>query len=60
MTRIELLQGTLDMLILQTLRWGSSMATALRKPSAPVRATFCRLRPALFIRLCIAWNARVG
>ena len=39
--RIELLQGTLDMLILQTLQWGPSMDTELS------RAFVCDRRCAL-------------
>jgi len=35
--RIELLQGTLDLLILQTLQWGPQQAMASVSPSAPFR-----------------------
>jgi len=51
--RIELLQGTLDLLILQTLQWGRNMVmeSAWRSGIAP--ASCCRWIRVHFIRRCI-------
>src|SRR5438094_9970985 len=46
--RIELLQGTLDMLILQTLQWGRSTGMASARRYAPTPGMCCGWRPARF------------
>jgi len=58
--RIELLQGTLDMLILQTLQWGRSMDTESSRLCVCDPEMCFRWRRDLCIRLSIDWSARVG
>jgi PadR family transcriptional regulator PadR len=54
MAKIDLLQGTLDMLILKTLRLGAQhgygIGQAIRAGSGEV----------LYIRRCIGWKSRGG
>jgi len=58
--RIELLQGTLDLLILQTLRWGPQHGYGISQASAQTPETFCRWTPDRFIRRCTGWNGKNG
>ena len=58
--RTDLLQGTLDMLILRTLLWGRCMATASPRPSAPSRPRCCRWKPDRSIRPCSGWRSAAG
>ena len=59
--RVELLQGTLDMLILRTLQWGPqhghSIGQAIRHE---LRQIFCKSSADLCIPRCIGWNRRDG
>jgi hypothetical protein len=57
---IELLQGTLDMLILQTLRWGSQHGYAIVRQYAPVQAMSFRWKPGRYIRSCIGLRNKGG
>jgi len=52
--RIELLQGTLDLLILQTLQWGRNTATASAWPSAIAPVKHSRWIRVRSIPHCIA------
>ena len=58
--RIELLQGTLDMLILQTLQWGPQhgygIAIAIRANSGEL----LKVETGRSIRRCTAWRNRAG
>ena len=58
--RIELLQGTLDMLVLQTLVWGPLHGYAISHSIRDVRATSFKLKPDRSTRRSIAWKSRVG
>src|SRR5437773_328751 len=48
--RIELLQGTLDMLILQTLQWGPQHGHGIGQAIRGTRVTFCTWRLVPYIR----------
>ena len=50
----DILQGTLDMLILRTLVWARRMATPSRRPSSTPRRTRSKSSRARFIRRFIA------
>jgi hypothetical protein len=58
--RVELLQGTLDMLILQTLNGVRNTDTGSARPSARVQAKSCRWRRVRFIPRYIGSNGRDG
>ena len=56
--RIDLLQGTLDLLILEQLRWAPSHGYGLSQAIRSIRATCCARMPARCIRPSIAWSGR--
>ena len=56
----DLLQGTLDMLILKTLAPGQEHGWAIAKESRRCRTTFCRSGKVRCIRLCTGWNIAAG
>ena len=58
--RIELLQGTLDMLILQLLRWAPQHGYGIAKLFEQGRATFSRWKQGRCIRRCIALRSAAG
>ena len=58
--RIELMQGTLDMLILRTLVLGPLTGTKSPGTSSAPRMTCCRLSMGRFTRRSIAWSAKAG
>jgi len=55
--RIELVQGTLDMLILKTLQWGERHGYGI---SQSIRARCCRWRRGRSIRRFIGLSGRDG
>jgi len=57
---IDLLQGTLDMLILKPYRWGLCTGTACCCASSKFPKTGWKFSKARCIRRCIAWNIRAG
>ena len=59
-TRIELLQGTLDLLILRTLVFGPSHGHAIAKQIRARPKMCCRSRRARSIRRCTGWRRRAG
>jgi len=58
--RIELLQGTLDMLILQTLQWGAQHGYGIVQPIRAGSSDVLQIEPAPFIPRCIVWKRRAG
>src|ERR1700733_7644604 len=58
--RIELLQGTLDMLILQTLQWEPQHGYGIVQLYVCDPETCFRGRPDHCIRLSIDWSVRAG
>ena len=58
--RIELLQGTLDMLILQTLQWGAQHGYAIGNAIRANSGEVLRVETGSLYRLCIAWKSRAG
>ena len=56
--RIDLLQGTLDLLILEQLRWAPSHGYGLSQAIRVHSGTSCARMPVRCIRPSIAWNAR--
>ena len=55
---IELVQGTLEMLILRTLRSGSAHGHEIAKYIQRTSDDPCKLSTALCILLCTGWNSR--
>jgi hypothetical protein len=59
--RIELLQGTLDLIILQTLRWGAMHGYGISQMIRSRSGELFKVETgSLSIRPCTAWSARAG
>jgi hypothetical protein len=58
--RIELLQGTLDLLVLETLKWGAQHGYGISQQILSGRASGFRWRRAHCIRRCTGWSGRDG
>jgi hypothetical protein len=58
--RVELLQGTLDMLILQTLQWGPQHGYGIMQALRGIPVTFFRSRQALCTPPSIDWSGSAG
>ena len=58
--KTDLMQGTLDLLILRTLRAGTKHGYAVPTISRKPAAVSCKSRRARCTRLCIAWSGAVG
>jgi hypothetical protein len=59
-SRVELLQGTLDMLILKTLHWALNMAMESARQSVPNPLAFSRSRQDRFTPHFTGWKDRDG
>ena len=58
--RLDVLQGTLDMLILQTLQWGPQHGLRIAQGFARNPRSCCGSKPAPSIRRSTGWNSRAG
>ena len=58
--RIELFQGTLDMLILRTLQWGPSHGYGIVQTLRATSGEALQVEPARFIRRFTGWSVRAG
>ena len=58
--QIELLQGTLDMLILQTLQWGPQHGYGIGNDIRSIPANCSKWSRDLSTRRCIGWKDKAG
>ena len=58
--RIELLQGTLDMLILKTLQWGEQHGHGISQAHSGELGDVLQVETGSLYRRCIGWNGRAG